>query len=344
MRSFAAWSVLVIAVLSGAARAESTCPPLTLVASVAMRVGDDDRAYVPVRIGDSQKSMLIDTGGFFTEMSQAAADELKLSTRHSGLQLIGVAGDSTDVVARAPFAIGNLRAASMDFMVMPSVHEFASDISDAAGVIAPNLLHSYDVDFDFNGGKFNLLSQNHCEGKVVYWPAEAVAVVPIEINSESHILLPVTVDGHRFKAMLDTGASNTVFNLEIARSAFSLTPGNSETPVRGSLQGSPLSKTYTHHFASLSLEGIAVSNLQIELIPDLMRNRMMDPKDSLEGGTRLHDPNRDTGLSDMILGMDILRHLHVYIAYKEKKLYLTPASAPAPATQPGPQPVAATAH
>jgi hypothetical protein len=44
----------------------------------------------------------------------------------------------------------------------------------------------------------------------------------------------------------------------------------------------------------------------------------------------------------MILGMDILHHLHLYIAYKEKKLYITPASAPAPAVQPGP--AAATTH
>jgi predicted aspartyl protease len=343
MRSFAIWSVLFVAILPGAARAETACPPLTLVASVDMRMGDDDRAYVPVKIGDAQKSMLIDTGGFFTEMSQTTAAELKLNTRHSGLQLIGVAGDSTDVVARAPFAIGNLHADGMDFMVMPAAHEFASDVGDAAGILAPNLLRSYDVDFDFNGRKFNLLSQNHCEGKVVYWPAEAVAVVPIEINPDGHILLPVTVDGHKFRAMLDTGASNTVFNLEIAKSAFSLAPGSSDTPVRGSLEGSPFSRTYTHRFASLSLEGIAVSNPQIELIPDLMRNKMMDPKDSLEGGTRLPDPTRAVGLGDMILGMDILHHLHLYIAYKEKKLYITPASAPVPAADPSAH-GAATSH
>jgi hypothetical protein len=28
---------------------------------------------------------------------------------------------------------------------------------------------------------------------------------------------------------------------------------------------------------------------------------------------------------DMTLGMDVLRHLHVYIATKERKLYITPA-------------------
>jgi hypothetical protein len=273
--------------------------------------------------------MLVDTGGFFSEITPSAVDELRLGTHHVGLQLIGVAGDTTNVVARAPFVIGNLHADNMDLMVMPPVHRFAPDVTDAAGILAPNLLRSYDVDLDFGGRKFNLLSQDHCDGKVVYWPADAVAVVPFAINSDGHIIVPVTVDGHKFSAMLDTGATNTVFNLEVAKSAFSLTLGNAETPVRGDVAGAPGSTTYTHRFAALSLEGISVANPTVELLPDLMRNKRMDPKDSLEGGTRLPDPSRAVGLGDMILGMDILHHLHVYIAYKEEKLYITPASAPA---------------
>jgi len=330
MRRFATWSILVFAALSGVARADTTCPPLTLVTSVDMHIGDDGRVYVPTKIAGTPKSMLVDTGGFFSEITQSAVAELKLDTHHVGLQLIGVAGDTTNVVARAPFVIGNLHADYMDLMVMASVHEFASDVTDAAGIIAPNLLSSYDVDFDFGGHKFNLLSQNHCAGKVVYWPADAVAVVPFAINSDGHIVVPVAVDGQTFSAVLDTGASNTVFNLEVAKSAFSLVPGNNDTPVRAKMMtSSGPTSTYTHRFGSLSLEGIAVANPSIELIPDLMRNKRMDPKDSLEGGTRLPDPSRAVGFGDMILGMDILHNLHVYIAYKEKKLYITPATAPA---------------
>jgi len=334
MRLFAKWSILIFAALSGEAHADTACPPLTLITSVDMHIGDDGRVYVPAKIGNVQKSMLVDTGGFLTELTPAAVAELNLTARHTGIELIGVSGDVTDVVTHAPFTIGNLHA-NMDFMVMASFHRFADDVSDAAGVIGPDHLRPYDADFDFAGKKFNMLSQDHCEGKVVYWPADAVAVVPITINSDWHIIVPVTVDGHQFKAILDTGATNTVLNLEIAKSAFSLHPGDAATPEHGGLDGSPYSKTYTHRFSSLSLEGIAVANPLIELIPDLMRNKRLDPKDSLEGGTRLPDPSRTVGFGDMILGMDILHHLHVYIAYKEKKLYITPATAPTakPATE-----------
>jgi predicted aspartyl protease len=340
MPSFATWTILLLLVLPGVASAQAACPPLTVVTSVDMRVGADGRAYVPARIADTPRSMLVDTGGFFTELTQAAADELKLSTRHTGLVVIGVSGDTTDVAARAAFTLGSLHAASMDFMIMPSVHRLAPDISDAAGILAPNLLRSYDVEFDFAGRKFNLLSQDHCEGKVLYWPAESVAVVPMVVSAQGHILVTVELDGHRLTALLDTGAASTVLNLETARNVFSLEPGTRDTPARGRLLGSRETTTYIHRFASLSFEGVAVTNLTIDLVPDLMRNKMFSGN-SVEHGTRLSDPNREAGLGEMILGMDVLHHLHLYIAYKEKKLYLTPAS-PAAATE-GPK-RAPTAH
>jgi hypothetical protein len=45
-------------------------------------------------------------------------------------------------------------------------------------------------------------------------------------------------------------------------------------------------------------------------------------------GTRIREPDTEQGLPQVLIGMDILRHLHLYIAYREQKLYITPASAP----------------
>jgi hypothetical protein len=36
-------------------------------------------------------------------------------------------------------------------------------------------------------------------------------------------------------------------------------------------------------------------------------------------------PDRSVAVPDLILGMDVLRHLHVYFATKEKRLYITDA-------------------
>ena len=69
-----------------------------------------------------------------------------------------------------------------------------------------DLLHNYDVDLDIDAGKFKLFSQDHCPGKVVYWPASTVTVVPIRVVRSGHIIVPVVLDGHAIDALLDTGA------------------------------------------------------------------------------------------------------------------------------------------
>jgi predicted aspartyl protease len=288
-----------------------------------MQIGADGRIYVPAKIKDTPRSMLVDTGGFFTEITEPVAEQLKLSARHTRLRLIGIAGDTTGLAVTTSFTLGSLHADNMDFMVMPSVHRFAPDVPEAAGLLAPNLLRAYDVDFDFTGKKLNLISQKHCQGKVIYWPADAVAVIPVQINSSGHILMPVELDGHRLSAMLDTGASISVLNLNTAQSTLGVSPGSDETPPSGNVVGV---QTYRHRFRSLALEGITISNPELRLVPDLMRAKMTNPHDSLEGDTRIPSTKTEIGLGQMILGMDVLHRMHVYIAYKEQRLYLTPAS------------------
>ncbi len=322
----------VIAVLAGVgpAAAEDGCSPLSVITSVDMQIGSDGRIYVPAAINGVKKSMLVDTGGFFTEITQPVSEELKLSARHTRLQIVGVAGDETGLAVRAGLTLGKLHSDGMDFMVMPGNHSFAPDVKDAAGLLAPNLLRAYDVDLDVSGRKLNLISPKHCDGKVIYWRASSVAVVPVRINLDGHILVPVELDGKRMTAVLDTGATTSVLNLDTASKTFGLEPGSSDAPLNASLVNGEI-KVYSHRFKTLALEGIAVSNPQLTLMPDLMRGKLYNPHNKLEGDTRISNSEIETGLGEMVLGMDILRHLHLYIAYKEQKLYVTPASGGTPA-------------
>jgi hypothetical protein len=121
---------------------------------------------------------------------------------------------------------------------------------------------------------------------------------------------------------------HTVLNLELAQSNFRLKPGDADTPELGRLLRSPTTKTYFHRFKSLRMEGMegaGIANPTVRLIPDLMRNRMMDQNDSLKGGSRLPATTAQPGLGDLIIGMNVIRQWHVYIAYKEQKLYLAPS-------------------
>jgi hypothetical protein len=207
-------------------------------------------------------------------------------------------------------------------MVIPDANGFATDVPDVAGLLAPNLLHDYDVDIDFSTMKLSLYSQNHCESEAVNWPG-GIAVLPMHLDSNDHIQIPVQLDGHNVSAILDTGATRSVLDVELAKSTFGLTPGDADTPEVGRLMRSPQSKTYSHRFKSLALGGIAIADPAVRLIPDLMRNRIKDPHANLEGGSRLTKTTEKPGFGDMILGMNVIQEWHIYIAYKEQKLYLT---------------------
>jgi len=268
--------------------------------------------------------MLVDTGGFMSEVTRQTVDELHLQHMAVGVSSVNVAAEESHEAANvSSFQIGQLTTKSVQFVIAPEQNMFGGD-TRFAGILAPNVLRFYDVDIDFGTRRLNLISPDHCEGKVVYWPADAVAVIPIRVLKFGHIVLPVELDGKTVNAMLDTGASTTTLTQDAAESVFGLKMGSADAPYVQDLQDKPGAAVYHHRFASLSFGGIAVGNLDIALLPNYRDKLGQAP--SL--GSRLGDPKDSAEYEDMLLGMNVLRHLHVYIAYREQKLYITPAGTP----------------
>lgn len=309
------------------ARADD-CKPLTLITSLDMvPVTNDAAVIVTAKIDGNDERMLLDTGGFFSTISDKTAAALNLDTRTTGLQMIGVSGHTTNVAARArSFALGRLQASNIDFMIDKDQGGWKNEID---GIIAPNLLTRYDVELDFAAHKVNLLSQDHCQGKVIYWPADAMTVVPIRVAKSGHIVVPVELDGVKMDALIDTGATNTALSQRIAESDFGLKLNTPDTPDIGALSGSPHSRIYRHRFKKLTIGGIGAGNPPVVIVPDLMNNKLSHGPPI---GTRFSQDDEASRLPDLIVGMDILHRLHIYIAYKEENLYVTPATPPATAS------------
>lgn len=323
---FAAGTFLVIGTISSQPAVAEECKPLTLLTTLDMvPVKDDAAVIVKTKIDGSDELMLLDTGGIFSNISYKTAKALGLEMRRTRLAMVDISGRAINVVARAhSFALGRLHASNMDFMIGNEL------LTDIGGIIAPNILAHYDVELDFTTHKVNLLSQDHCEGKVVYWPAETIAVVPIRVAKSGHVLIPVDLDGIKMEAIVDTGATHTALSQPVAESDFDLKVGTSDTPNVGHLAGSPNSQIYSHRFKQLTMGGIGVPNPEALIIPDLMKHMVNHP---LPIGARIGSADEPRGLPDITVGMDILHHLHLYIAYGEEKLYVTPTtSAPAPAS------------
>jgi Aspartyl protease len=322
IRGAAIAAFTVLALCGSAAAAD--CGHLKLLTSVQLVTRDHSHAsFVPVKIEGVDKVLLFDTGGAATEITPEVADELHLSRTMSRVALYDVAAQASTDMVRASMQLGTLKASGMGMIVWNGSNPYP-DQPGFAGILAPDVLQNYDVDVDFGTNKFSLLSPDHCPGQVVYWPASVVAVVPMKSFDSGHIIVSVMLDGHPVNALLDTGAWNTVLVEPLATSVYGLKLGSADTPVSGTLQDRPGNSTYHHTFKSLSLEGIAVNNAQVEIIPDMMQRHFRYSEASVTGSNIAApiDPDRTP---DMLIGMNVLRHFHIYIAYGERKVYITPA-------------------
>jgi len=198
----------------------------------------------------------------------------------------------------------------------------------ADGVLAGDLLMLFDVEFDFAKGKLNLFSQNHCPGKVVYWTQSGYAEIPFHfqngpMQANDHIDFNMTLDGHELLSELDTGSSWTWIRHKTASQIFGLedtSPGMKRDP--NSTDNAP---AFMKQFDLLQLGGVAVKNPEVYIFTD----HFEDAFHMAHSEKSRDDPiyGASVSLEAMTLGMNVIRKLHLYVAYKEHTIYVTAADA-----------------
>lgn len=269
--------------------------------SLDMTFVPDGRVSVPMTIDGRPARMLVDTGGLISMLTPPMVAALGLFPHiieNARIEQYG--GLLVDhYVTVDDIMLGRLQGRHHDFLVMPE-HGYNSAMD---GLLAPDILSSYDADFDFANAKLNLFSQDHCEGEVVYWTQNPFGVVEFHSNQFGQMSVPVELDGKSFRATIDTGAFSSVASLEGIEDAFDIDEKNPQ------LQRLPGERPrYRYPFKTLTFQSVTVYNPQIELVPDAQSKISF-------------------GTPKMLLGINVLRRLHLYIAYGERKLYVTPAEA-----------------
>jgi len=294
--------VALCALAPAGALADENCS-LLRIASVDMTFAGSGRPVVPMSANGQKLNMLVDTGGFLTLLHQSGVTRLGLNSLPMNPDLRGrmFGGQVIDHYTVAQQVdLGGLKAQNFRFAIMQAGE------SEIDGTIGPDILSQYDVEFDFANAKLNLFSRNHCPGKVVYWTRDPYSDIDMRFDEVTHLFVPVDLDGHHMQALIDTGSYRSVMSLETAESMFSIPASRADLKVAEGAR--PTHRSYP--FKTLTLQGVSVTAPDIVLVPDEESHVM-----------------RYGGAPKLILGMGILRQLHLYIAYREKKLYVTPASA-----------------
>jgi predicted aspartyl protease len=268
-----------------AAPAQGGCPAASVKSSVKTDALPDGRIMVPVSLENHPLSLLVDTGGVSTTVKWDQAKALGLAVKQSTRKLLGVAGAALNfVVASENFSIGELHVKNRPIFVESRPLPFSD------GTLAPDILRDYDVDIDFPGGSFSLIAPEHC--------ATGAAVVAMDVAQNGHVRFPVKIDGATIIATLDTGSATSLVSMRTA-ALLGVYPTSPELTLLRN--GGPY-RLYAYPFQELEIGRIAVKNPHIVIASD----------------------NFTQGLgSDLILGVDALRQMHLTIAYGDKRLYIS---------------------
>lgn len=306
-------AALLLVWLGGKSSAQAQTEPdwpadcrLVPVAELPMTL-ETGHVVIPASANGKALMLGIDTGGFGSSLTKAGVERLgvgALDVARLGAVIpaqggLWVSGGS---VRLDRFRIGDLE---MDRIFLPEMMAFPG----VDGLIGPDILNKYDAEFDFAAKAFRLFKPHPCAKRAVTWTG-AYTAIDFTLTRDGHVRVPVTLDGRNTDAILDTGAGVSVLSMEDAKSMFGLGPDSQGvapgTRVAGLSWAKPVN-AYGTTFKSLTLGGVTIPGV---------RTLIVDGRNFLG-----HD------FATLVIGNDVLSHFHLYIAYRQQKLYFTPADA-----------------
>jgi predicted aspartyl protease len=336
--------------LTSAAAAQTTalqtpvCGKASLANMVALKqVPDSNLMTVPVAINGTPKQFLLDIGANPDEISEASVAELNLpqvdlrtpvdamaeknSTFQFQAPVFDVRGTATarnyqPRVRAAAFTMGEVTLQNLQFLVANDRDMGKTKPYD--GRLTAAGFRQYDINFDFGGKTLSFLAANGCPdpNQIAYWPHATVAVIPITMRN-GKIGVPVMIRGQAIDAVIDMGSDHTVMRRDIAERMFGLKADTPDMTPDGDIRDGACERVYQHIFPQIAFDDVVASNVPV-LIQD---NSMVRPAHrATMTGSRLpaaSDPGER--IPDLALGMDVMHQLHVYAAFGQNKLYVTPA-------------------
>ena len=298
--------------LAGAAGAQTPAggPACTVMRQAQLPlVESHGRFSVEVSVDDQPLAMLVDTGAQRAAVSPAAASRLQLPLDPSRtFHTIGVDGRTTGEHPRVARTVrfGPVVWPQYALQTVNIVRpEQAGDPAAPVGVIGADMLSAYDVELDFPARTLTLYAVAGCGGDFIPWTGRHDALTPLR-GPPDLFILPMTLNGHAIRALLDTGSNTSSLSLGAARAAgvdAAALKGDRTDSYVGS-KGVPVG-AHRHRFDSLAI-GSA---------------RFASPRISVQ--------DADFSAFDMLLGMDFLAPRRLWLSYSTRQVFIDLAR-PAP--------------
>ena len=331
--------------LNSAAAAQATAPQTAPRTCTLPKIADEvalkqipatDLMTVPVEINGATKQFLLDLGTKASTVSQAAVTGLslpetpKLGVNFGGLLNIPVydvnsglgSGALLTRVRLGSFAIGGATTHHMQLLVSNDKDMGQSEPYD--GLLTGDFFRQYDVELDFAAKRMTYLTPTDCTdpNRVVFWPHSDVAMIPATLADDGRLQAQVMVQGHIINAEFDTSAARTIMRRDIAELYVGLKADTPDMVSEGDLKDGASMQVYSHTFPQITFAG-GVTAVNVPVLIQDYTTTHIDRQPVL--GSRAQF--RDTRIPDLAIGMDVLRHLHMYVVPGQGRVYVTSAEA-----------------
>jgi predicted aspartyl protease/tetratricopeptide (TPR) repeat protein len=261
------------------------------------------RPLITAKINDADVQFVVDSGAFYSMISEASAAELKLklSPAPFGLRVMGVNGSTDASIATVKlFTLQGVPIKNVEFLVGGSEAGAGS-----VGLLGQNVLRIGDVEYDLAHGVIRLMHPDDCKHtRLAYWieGSQPYSVMDIESTTPTspHTTGIAYVNGAKIRVMFDTGAARSILSTKAAEragikpeTAGVIEAGYSTGIGRGSF------KTYIGPFSSFKIGDEEIQNTRLRF-----------------GALTLEN-------ADMLIGTDFFLSHRIYVASSQHKLYFT---------------------
>jgi hypothetical protein len=290
------------------------------------------RVLVPVTVQGKTVWLALHTGSAFSLIFDEDARELQLHRKRLSLPLgwsMGQKGEVSEVAIVDDLQIGRMHYPNVSFALVSRqaywgpIQSF--DQRPIIGGLGMDVLGTVDFELDIAHGKLNLFSQDHCPGRVVYWGGTA-ASLPLKRGDFGEFYFPVKLDGKKLEAVMYPASANSGLRTDVAKMIYGFDEHSAENKVVTEADG----KTITYRLMNVATPAFEVRNAFVELQPQSDKNCVVAHHGSDGAGY-----DRCRGAHPLLLGISVLSKLRIYVATKERTLYLSPADTPATDVQKG---------
>ena len=264
------------------------------------------------QINDSPVTFAIDTGASHTILMLQSIKKLGIAYGHVDQSAPGIGGDAKEYFAHvAKLAIGNLKGSHMDIAVLGEI----SSAPKFDGLMGTDLLYEYDVELSPIEKKMRLFRPDNCKATYLgYWDTSAYKVDLQKMTRlDARESITVSINGHAFKALLDSGASRTLITVEAAAKAgVDLSGPNVARGQAIGGAGSQRVETWEAVFNDISIGGETIKGAKL-MIADIWKAQRFETNDRVD-----HDSQ-----ADVVLGMDFFRSHRVLISQLQRRMYFS---------------------